>query len=129
MSILDDPEFLEMSRKFNEAVDAYQKEADDLWKSLPYDDRLKLFCAVSKLICKGEIDDKRTYRGVLYDTFEFGPDAYVPAQCAGYISIHNAIYDGQRIGETLKDFVENHLDITKDDLQEQINNYIYKHFA
>lgn len=129
MSFLDDPEFLEISKKFNEATDAYQKEADDLWKSLPYDDRLKLFCAMSKLIVKGEIEEKRSYRGVLYDTFGFGPDAYVPAQCAGYIAIHNAIYDGEYIGETIKDFVENHMDITKDNLQEQIDSFIYKKYA
>jgi hypothetical protein len=129
MSFLDDPEFLEISRKFNEAVDAYQKEADDFWNSLPYDDRLKLFCAVSKLIVKGEIEEKRSYRGILYDTFGFGPDAYVPAQCAGYMAIHNAIYDSEYIGEIIKDFVENHLDVTKDNLKEQIDKFIYKKHA
>lgn len=125
----DSEEMQELSRTFNESVDTYQKEADDLWNSLPYDDRLKLFCAVSKLIVKGEIEEKRSYRGVLYDTFGFGPDAYVPAQCAGYISIHNAIYDGEYLGETIKDLVENHLDVTKDNLQEQIDNFIYKKHA
>lgn len=128
MSFLDDPELKEISLKFNEAMDKFQKEADDLWNSLSYDDRLKIFCAVSKLIYEGEIRDKRSYRGVLYSTFGFEPDAYAVAQCAGYMSIHNAIYDGERVFNTLEDFVTNHLDVTKDNLKEQIDQYIVKKY-
>lgn len=124
--MLDSPEWEEVSRAFNEAVDKFQKEADDLWKSLPYDDRLKLFCAVSKLIYEGEIRDKGTYRYVLYDTFGFEPDAYVPAQCSGYLSIHNAIYDGERVAEIIEDFCTNHMDVSKDNLKEQIGSFILK---
>lgn len=126
MSMLDDPKFQEASRVFQQAVEQYQKEADELWDNLPYDDQLKLFCAVSKLIFKGEIEEKGTYRHVLYQTFGFGPDAYVPAQCSGYLSIHNAIYDGERIGEIIEDFCTNHMDVSKNDLKEQINAFILK---
>lgn len=126
MSIVDDPQWQAASEAFNQAMEEYQKEADDLWLSLPYDDRLKLFCAVSKLIHKGEIKDRRSYRGILYDTFGFDADAYAAAQCAGYLAIHNAIYDGESIGEIVKDFVENHMDITNDNLQGQIDKFIGK---
>ena len=128
MSFLDDPKFIEASNAFNEAMDKFQKEADDHWNSLPYDDRLKIFCAVSKLIYQGEIRDGKSYRGMLYDTFGFEPDAYAVAQCAGYMSIHNAIYDGERVFKTLEDFVTNHLDVTKDNLKEQIDEYIVKKY-
>jgi len=124
--MLDSPEWQESSRVFNEAVEKYQKEADDFWKSLPDDDKLKAFCAISKLMYKGEIEEKGTYRYILYDTFGFGPDAYVPAQCAGYLSIHNAIFDGERVAETIEDFCTNHMDVSNDNLKEQINSFILK---
>lgn len=126
MSIVDDPQWQAASEAFNQAMEEYQKEADDLWNSLPYNDRLKLFCAVSKLIHKGEIQDRKSYRGILYDTFEFESDAYAAAQCAGYLEIHNAIYDGESISKTVKDFVENYMDITNDNLQGQIDKFIAK---
>jgi hypothetical protein len=123
---LDSPEWEETSKAFNDGINAFQKEADDLWQALPYDDKLKLFCAMSKLIYEGEIKQRGTYRYVLYDVFDFGPDAYVPAQCAGYLAIHNAIFDGEEVANTIKEFVETGLDITKDNLQEQINAFILK---
>jgi len=123
---LDSPEWQEASNTFRLAAEQYQKECDDLWNSLPYDDRLKLFCAISKLIYEGEIKEKGTYRYVLYDTFGFGPDAYAAAQCAGYLSIHNAIFNGEEIKGTIKDFVVNFMNITDDDLEKQIDNFITK---
>jgi len=123
---LDSPKWEEASKAFNDGINAFQKEADDLWQALPYDDKLKLFCAMSKLIYEGEIKQRGTYRYVLYDVFDFGPDAYVPAQCAGYLAIHNAIFDGEEVANTIKEFVETGLDITKDNLQEQISAFIVK---
>jgi hypothetical protein len=123
---LDSPEWQEASNTFRLAAEQYQKECDDLWNSLPYDDRLKLFCAVSKLIYKGEIEERGTYRYVLYDTFGFGPDAYAAAQCAGYLSIHNAIFDGENIKGTIKDFVVNFMNITDDNLDKQLDDFILK---
>lgn len=123
---LDSPEWQEASNTFRLAAEQYQKECDDLWNSLPYDDRLKLFCAVSKLIYEGEIKEQGTYRYVLYDTFGFGPDAYAAAQCAGYLSIHNAIFDGENVKDTIKDFVVNFMNITDDDLDKQLDDFILK---
>jgi len=123
---LDSPEWQKASNTFRLAAEQYQKECDDLWNSLPYDDRLKLFCAVSSLIYKGEIEEQGTYRYVLYDVFGFGPDAYAAAQCAGYLSIHNAIFDGENIKDTIKDFVVNFMNITDDDLDKQLDDFILK---
>jgi hypothetical protein len=123
---LDSPEWQQASNIFRLAAEQYQKECDDLWNSLPYDDRLKLFCAVSKLIYEGEIKERGTYRHVLYDTFGFGPDSYAAAQCAGYLSIHNAIFNGEEIKGTIKDFVVNFMNITDDNLDKQIDDFILK---
>ena len=123
---LDSEEWQQASNTFRLAAEQYQKECDDLWNSLPYDDRLKLFCAVSKLIYEGEIKDKGTYRYVLYDTFGFGPDSYAAAQFAGYLAIHNAIFDGENIKGTIKDFVVNFMDITDDNLDKQLSDFMIK---
>ena len=38
--------------------------------------------------------------------FKFGPEAYVRAQCAGFLSLHNAIFDGERIEEKVAEELE-----------------------
>ena len=84
----------ELSKTFNEAMAEVEKESEAYWNSLSKQDQLKAFCAISRRIYKGEIEDRGTYRYVLYDVFGFSPDAYAAAQLAGYLTIHNAIYDG-----------------------------------
>lgn len=83
--------FGEYSKMFQEAMDLIEKDSEAFWNSLSKDDQLKAFCAVSRRIHQGEIVDKGSYRHVLYGVFGFGPEAYAPAQCAGYLDIHNAI--------------------------------------
>lgn len=124
IELIQSPEFQEVSLKFNEAMNEYQNEADKFWKSFSHDDRLKLFCAMASLMYQGEIEERRSYRGMLYDIFDFGPESYAPAQCAGYMSIHNAIFDGENIAAIIKDFVENHMGIAKDNLDDQISSFI-----
>ena len=72
-----------------------EQESEDYWNSLTKDQQLKVFCAVSRRIYKGEIEDRGTYRYVLYDMFHFGPEAYAQAQLSGYLAIHNAIFDSE----------------------------------
>ena len=126
MTSFDSPEWQEMSEAFTKAANDYQKECMDFWNSLPQDDRLKLFCAVCELLYEGEIKQRGTYRYVLYDVFGFGPEAYATAQHAGYLSLHNAIFDGETVAETIEDFCTNHMDVSKDNLKEQISNFMMK---
>lgn len=98
--------YKEIGKSFDECIKQMEREEEEFWNSLSQEDQLKAFCAVSRRIFDGDIKQKRTYRGVLYDVFGFGPDSYVRAQMAGYLAIHNAIYDGESMGETLRDFNE-----------------------
>ena len=91
--MFDPTAFEEISNKWTEVMDKIGKDSEDYWNSLSKEDQLKAFCAVSRRIYKGEIEERGTYRYVLYDVFGFGPEAYAPAQLAGYLTIHNAIYD------------------------------------
>lgn len=126
MVSFDSPEWQEISEAFTKAADDYQNECMNLWKSLSHDDRLKLFCAVSSLMYEGEIKQRGTYRYVLYDVFEFGTESYAAAQHAGYLSLHNAIFDGETVAETIEDFCTNHMDVSNDNLKEQISRFILK---
>lgn len=85
-------EFEEAAKAFHKMMAEIEKESEDYWNSLSKEDQLKVFCAVSRRIYKGEIEDKGSYRYVLYQTFGFGPEAYAPAQMSGYLDIHNAIF-------------------------------------
>lgn len=96
----------EASVAFNEAMKEIEAEEESYWNSLSKEDQLKCFCAISRRIYQGEIVDKGTYRYVLYNTFGFGPEAYASAQMAGYLAIHNAIYDSEHEGKTLEAFAK-----------------------
>ena len=79
---------------FMEAMKNFEDNSESYWNNLNKEQRLNAFCAVVRRIYKGEIEKRGTYRYVLYDVFEFGPEAYAPAQMAGYLDIHNLIFDG-----------------------------------
>lgn len=94
------------SEVFMEAMKEIEADEEAYWNSLSKEDQLKCFCAVSRRIHRGEIVDKGTYRWVLYDVFGFGPEAYASAQMAGYLAIHNAIYDSDHEGRVLEKFAK-----------------------
>jgi hypothetical protein len=50
-----------------------------------------------RLLYKAEIEEHGSYRYTLYDVFGFGPESYAPAQFSGFLAIHNAIWDGERL--------------------------------
>ena len=89
-------------------VKEMQKEQEEYWNSLTKEQQLMAFCAISRRIVDGEIKQKGTYRYVLYDVFGFGPEAYMPAQVAGYLSIHNAIFDAEHEADLLNAFAKFH---------------------
>ena len=94
----------EISKIFNEAMAEIEKDSEDYWNSLSKEDQLKAFCAISRRIYKGEIEERGSYRYVLYDVFGFGPEAYAPAQLAGYLEIHNSIHGPDHDERLLKAF-------------------------
>jgi len=94
----------EISDSFNEAMEELKNEQEAYWNSLSKEDQLKAFCAVVRRIHKGDIVDKGSYRYVLYQVFGFGPESYAQAQLAGYLALHNSIFDGEHERDTLKAF-------------------------
>ena len=95
MSIFDSPEWAELQQVLMEARAARDKEYDEYWDSLEYEDQLKAFYSVVKRIYRGEIKEKGTYRYILYEVFKFGPEAYELGMDCGFMYLHNAIVDAE----------------------------------
>lgn len=121
-------DFEEFSKIFREAMEANKKESEDFYESLSMEDKLKVFCAVTRRIFQGELEDCGSYRYVLYNVFGFGPEAYAQAQDAGYLALHNAIYDGATMDSTLKKFATEYLNYDKGDLDDQIYRFKVKRY-
>jgi hypothetical protein len=74
-----------------EASREYEKSSNDFWNSLSKDDQMKAFYSVVSRIYKGDVQESRSFRGVLYGVFEFGPESYVIGMESGYMTIHNML--------------------------------------
>jgi hypothetical protein len=66
---------------------------EEWWENLPSEDQQKAFYNVCRRIFDGDVMQRRSYRGVLYDVFGWGPEAYVLGMEARYMEIHNLIWD------------------------------------
>jgi len=82
----------EIQSEFIEAQRIDQNRIEEKWNALSKEDQLDYFCAVVKRIHQGEVEEGRSYRGVLYGVFGFGPEAYGLAQMSGYLDLHNLIF-------------------------------------
>jgi hypothetical protein len=96
-----DEEWQEMTAQFEQSFKDLEQQQEEYWASLTKEQQLDLFCCVVRRLVKGELEDNRSYRGILYDIFEWGPEAYATAQMAGYINLHNAIFKKERLHEIL----------------------------
>ena len=78
-----------------------EEDHEKFWNSLSKDDQLKAFCSVMRLLHKAELEEHGSYRYTLYDVFGFGPESYAQAQLSGFLAIHNAIWDGERLSKLI----------------------------
>jgi hypothetical protein len=93
----------ELRQRLAQATLEYDEAAESYWNNLSKEDQLLAFYSVVKRIYKGEIEDKGSYRWVLYEVFGFGPEAYRVGMDCGYLYIHNAIVDGEAPVHTMYD--------------------------
>jgi hypothetical protein len=112
------------AKALQEADAIFIKKREDLWNSFTKDEQIELFCHVTSKLKKAELDDRRSYRGVLYSEFGFGPEAYGAAQLSGFLELHNCIYpDGleeiENIQSALKLFG---IEATEEEILERIEN-------
>lgn len=120
---LDSDEFEELSNNFTRVMKEIENREEEYWNSLNHEQQLSCFDAVCRRIYKGEIEEKRSYRGVLYGIFNFTPEAYARAQMAGYLTIHNSIYDYEHEAEFLKRFAMT-LGLSEEQAAEKVAKFI-----
>lgn len=95
-----------LAKSFEEVRIANEKEANDFWDSLSYDDRCNAFHAVVSRLFDGDIKQRGSYRYVLYDVFKFGPDMYTRGMDCGYMALHNSIMNDEQFNEANKWMLE-----------------------
>jgi hypothetical protein len=77
-------------------------------------------------LCQGELDEKRSYRGVLYGIFGWGPEAYAAAQHAGFLGLHNSIYRFEDLETVFKNTLkELELEVDSEKLTEALAKHFY----
>lgn len=79
---------------YQEHTNQYEKETDEWWNNLEYEDKLRAFYSVCKRIYQGDVVERTSYRGVLYDVFEFDMDSYGLGLECKYMDLHNFIQNG-----------------------------------
>jgi hypothetical protein len=75
-------------------LDGIKDDQEAFWNNLSKDDQLKAFCSVVRRLVDGELEQNGTYRYVLYNVFGFGKEAYMQAQHAGFLALHNSLAGG-----------------------------------
>lgn len=103
-------------------MDEYEQTQEKFWNSLTKEQQLWAFCSVSRRIYQAEIVDKGSFRYCLLDVFGFGSESYAQAQLAGYLEIHNSIYDAEFEKKLLLAFCEKH---GVDNAEDKVYNFLY----
>jgi len=86
----------ELRQIMEESREKYEKENDAWWDGLTEKEREDAFYAVVKRICKAELQDRGSYRYVLYNVFGFDMHMYTRGMECGYIDLHNSIIDEEQ---------------------------------
>lgn len=113
-------EFLDKMAALGEEQELYrlkhEAEVNAWWNALSEENRERAFYAVVSRIFQGEIVEKRSYRGVIYDVFGFDSNMYIAGMDCGYMTIHNSLvdvdehYDLQRKNAQLKNALQSLLE-------------------
>lgn len=89
---------IDISEELKEAFEKNRIEneraAEVLWSNLSYEHKCNAFHAIMSRLSKAELTDKRSYRGILYDVFNFDKDMYTRGMDCGFMALHNSINTG-----------------------------------
>lgn len=104
----------------------YKQKAKDYFETLDTDTKLLLFYHITNTIYENYFNDKGSYRGLLYDKFDFGPEAYGLGYSSGMFSIHNAIFTPDELEENFNKLVDHlELDLSKKEIDSLKRYFIY----
>ena len=84
-------EYKEYLKIEEEALEQYKQKGKEYFESLEIDNQLLLFFYITNVIFENYFKDNSSYRGLLYNKFGFGPEAYSLGMDSGMFALHNAI--------------------------------------
>ena len=110
-------EHKELLKIEEEALKQYEQKAKEYFDSLETDNQLLLFFHITNTIFENYFKDNGSYRGLLYDKFKFGPEAYSLGMDSGMFTLHNSIStpdENEERFQKLMKFLD--LDLTKEQM-------------
>ena len=85
-----------------------------------------LFFYITNVIFENYFKGNGSYRGLLYDKFGFGPEAYSLGCDSGMFALHNAISTPDELESKFKSLVDYlKIDLPKEDMKSLRNIFIY----
>ena len=119
-------EHKELLKIQEEALEQYEQKAKEYYDSLGMDNQLLLFFYITNVIFKNYFKDNGSYRGLLYDKFGFGPEAYSLGMDSGMFALHNSISTPDESEERFNTLVAHlKLDLSKKDLNSLRNIFLF----
>jgi alpha-glucuronidase len=119
-------EHKELLKIQEEALEQYEQKAKECYDSLGMDNQLLLFFYITNVIFENYFKDNGSYRGLLYDKFGFGPEAYSLGMDSGMFALHNSISTPDESEErfnTLVTYLK--LDLSKKELNSLRNIFLF----
>lgn len=69
----------------------FKEQAENWWNDLSERQKELAFFSVIQKVSKAELNDRSSYRTILYEVFEFGPHMYGLGMECGFLALHNSI--------------------------------------
>ena len=119
-------EHKELLKIQEEALEQYEQKAKEYYDSFGMDNQLLLFFYITNVIFKNYFKDNGSYRGLLYNKFGFGPEAYSLGMDSGMFALHNSISTPDESEERFNILVKFlKLDLSKKELNSLRNIFLY----
>jgi hypothetical protein len=110
-------EHKELLKIEEEALEQYGQKAKEYFQSLEVENQHLLFFHITNTIFQNYFKDNGSYRGLIYDKFNFGPEAYSLGMDSGMFTLHNSIStpnENEEKFQKLMKFLD--LDLTKEQM-------------
>ena len=107
-------------------MEQYEQKAKECYDSLGMDNQLLLFFYITNVIFENYFKDNGSYRGLLYDKFKFGPEAYSLGMDSGMFTLHNSIStpdENEERFNTLMKFLK--LELSKEQMKSARNYFLH----
>ena len=119
-------EHKELLKIEEEALKQYEQKAKEYFDSLETDNQLLLFFHITNTIFENYFKDNGSYRGLLYDKFKFGPEAYSLGMDSGMFTLHNSISSPDENEERFQKLIKFlRLELSKEDLKSARNIFTH----